>query len=290
MGFTGRKRSGKLINGTTMIVPGSDIGGMGAIRETNSNINKFKFGKTPAEPIVSNQPQIPFAPQPSPTPTPPPFSGDLILVFSNFDTVDLLLAGGVDSLPDWNSALVDSGTPYTSIAVDEGSFTVYLSGGSNITLKPNAFTGVVEGNLGLGEDLISIVDTGTIIESNGYTFNTCLILETVNLPTLTSVEISDFNTCYNLKTVQLPLVTSVGDYGFFGSFNTADSPMTLYLPLCTTFGPASFLQSDGLGGYVGTTEVDSPKVMNATFSTSVTMDPEITLLLAENSGIVATYV
>ncbi len=71
MGFTGRKRSGKLINGTTMIVPGSDIGGMGGIRETNANINKFKFGKSPNEPTVSNQPQIPFIPEPSPTPTIP---------------------------------------------------------------------------------------------------------------------------------------------------------------------------------------------------------------------------
>jgi hypothetical protein len=42
---------------------------MGAIKETNANINKFKFGKTPSEPTVSNQPQIPLIPPP-PTPTP----------------------------------------------------------------------------------------------------------------------------------------------------------------------------------------------------------------------------
>ena len=226
-----------------------------------------------------------------PEPTPPsPSSGDLTLVFSNFNTVDLLLAGGVDSLPDWNTALVDSGNPYTSIVVDEESFTVYLSGGSNIILTINAFTGIVEGNLGLGEDLISIVDTGTIIGSNGSTFNACYILETANLPALTNVADFDFYGCSQLKQTQLPLVTSVGQYGFFGAFNTADSPMTLNLPLCTSYGVISFLAPDGLGGYVGTTEVDSPKVMNATFSTSVQMDPEIILLLTENSGIIATYV
>ena len=228
---------------------------------------------------------LPSSPQPS-----PPSSSDLTLVFSNFDTVDALLAGGYDSLPDWNIAIVGAGNPYTSISVDEPNFTVYLSGGSNITLDPDAFNGIFEGGLGLGEDLISIVDTGTIVESNGNTFYQCSILETVILPALAEVLINDFYFCTKLKQVELPSVTSVGEYGFFGAFNTADSPMTLNMPLCTSYGASSFLQSDGLGGYIGTTEVDSPKVMNATFSNSVIANPEITLLLAENSGIVATYV
>jgi hypothetical protein len=228
---------------------------------------------------------------PSPSPEPQPSSsGDLTLVFSNFDTVDVLLAGGFDSLPDWNIAIVGAGNPYTSINVDEPNFTVYLSGGSNITLDPDAFNGIFEGGLGLGEDLISIVDTGTIIESNGNAFYQCSILETVILPALAEVLINDFYFCTKLRNVQLPSVTAVGEYAFFGAFNTADSPMTLNLPLCTSYGANAFLQSDGFGGYVGTTDVDSPKVMNATFSNSVIADPEITLLLAENSGIVPSYV
>ena len=228
------------------------------------------------------------------TPSPSPsFSGDLTLVFSTFDTVDALLAGGYDSLTDWNIAIVGAvgaGSLYTSITVDEPNFTVYLSGGSNITLDPNAFNGIFEGGLGLGEDLISIVDTGTIVESNGNTFSQCSILETVILPALTEVLINDFYFCAKLRNVQLPAVTAVGEYGFFGAFNTADSPITLSLPLCTSYGVSAFLQPDGFGGYVGTTDVDSPKVMNATFSTSVIADPEITLLLAENNGIAPTYV
>jgi hypothetical protein len=216
--------------------------------------------------------------------------GDLTLVFSSFDTVDVLLAGGFDSLPDWNIAIVGAGNPYTSISVDEPNFTIYLSGGSNITLDPDAFNGIFEGGLGLGEDLISIVDTGTIVESNGNTFYYCLVLETVILPALAEVLINDFYNCTKLKEVQLPSVTAVGEYGFYSAFNTADSPMTLNLPLCTSYGASAFLQSDGFEGYIGTTDVDSPKVMNATFSNSVIANPEITLLLAENSGIVPTYV
>jgi hypothetical protein len=216
--------------------------------------------------------------------------GDLTLVFSNFDTVDALLAGGYDSLPDWNIAIVGAGEPYTSISVDEPNFTIQLSGGSNITVAPDAFNGIFQGDLGLGEDLISIVDTGGIIDFAGGTFYSCLLLETVILPTLTAVRLNDFFFCGKLRNVQLPSVTSSGFMAFFGAFNTADSPITLNMPLCTTFEASSFLHSDGFGGYIGTTEVDSPKVMNATFSTSVIANPEITLLLAENSGIVPTYV
>jgi hypothetical protein len=216
--------------------------------------------------------------------------GDLTLVFSSFDTVDALLAGGFDSLPDWNAAIVGAGNPYTSISVDEPNFTVYLSGGSNITLAVDAFNGIFEGGLGLGEDLISITDTGAIKGTVGGSFYQCSILETVILPALGEVKLNDFYYCVKLKNVQLPLVAASGDNAFFGAFNTADSPITLNLPDCTTFGTSSFLHSDGFGGYIGTTEVDSPKVMNATFSNSVIANPEITLLLAENSGIVPAYV
>lgn len=228
---------------------------------------------------------------PLPSPTPPsPSSGDLTLVFSNFNTIDLFLPNGVDSLNDWNTQLVATGNPYTSISVDDVNYIIYLSGGSDIILKDNAFNGILENPYGFGEDLISIVDTGTIIDSNGNAFYSCYILETVILPALVDVHANDFNACTKLKQVQLPSATTADERAFFGAFNTADSPITLYLPLCTTFGASSFLQSDGFGGYVGTTDVYSPKTMNATFSTSVISDPEITLLLAENSGIIPTYV
>jgi hypothetical protein len=226
---------------------------------------------------------------PFPTSEPqPPASGDLTLVFSNFATVDLLLAGGFDSLPDWNIAIVGAGNPYTSISVDEPNYTIYLSGGSNITLKPNAFTGIVEGNLGLGEDLISIVDTGTIVESNGYTFNACYILETVNLPTLAEVIVGDFNGCTKLKQAQLPLVTSVGDNGFYGAFNTATSPITLYLPLCTSLGAAA------LNGPIA---INLPNTITATFpivmetnGTGGGVNDEIQQLTAYSTGAIIVYV
>ena len=215
-------------------------------------------------------------------------SGDLTLVFSNFETVDVLLAGGFDSLSDWNTALVDSGTPYTSISVDEGSSTIYLSGGSNITLKHSAFTGVIEGGSGLGEDLISIVDNGTIIDTISNTFYGCNNLEIVNLPVLTSVELFDFYNCVNLRTVQLPLVTTIGDYAFYSAFNAATLPITLYLPLCTSLGVAALS---------GPINIDTPNGLIATFPIVMQtngsgggVNDEIVQLTAYSDGAVINYV
>jgi hypothetical protein len=222
--------------------------------------------------------------------TPLPASGDLTLVFSNFDTVDLILAGGFDSLPDWNTALVDSGTPYTSIMVDELTFTVYLSGGSGITLTSNAFTGIVEAPTGLGDDLVSIVDTGGIIATTSNTFDNCSLLQTCILPAVTTLGDYDFLNCTLLSELLLPVVTEVGFQCFYGAFNTATSPIQLDLPSCTSFGTQAFTSDNGEETYAGTTEVDSPKVLTATFASTVIANPDVVLFIAQNTGVVAIYV
>jgi hypothetical protein len=220
---------------------------------------------------------------------PLPLSGDLTLVFSNFATVDLLLAGGFDSLPDWNTALVDSGTPYTSIIVDEPNFTVYLSGGSGITLTPHAFDGVVEGTSGLGDALVSIVDTGSIIAASGWAFYYCDLLQTCILPAVTTLGDSDFQGCTLLNELLLPVVTEVGFQCFYGAFNTAASPIQFDLPSCTSFGTQAFTSYDG-EYYSGTTDVDTPTVLTATFSNLVSANIDIVLFIAQNTGVVPVYV
>ena len=100
-------------------------------------------------------------------------SQDLTLVFSDFATVDLFLTNGVENLADWNTRLVQTGNPYTSISVDAATYTIYLGGGSNVVLKDNAFNGVLENPYGLGEDLLQIQDNGTITEVGDYSFYYC---------------------------------------------------------------------------------------------------------------------
>lgn len=80
MGFSRRKRTNRQINGSTMIVPGSDPNlSLGGFKDFNNNITKARFTGQPPQPEVE-QPKInPFGPlptpsasyvPPSPTPTP----------------------------------------------------------------------------------------------------------------------------------------------------------------------------------------------------------------------------
>jgi hypothetical protein len=226
---------------------------------------------------------------PFPTSEPqPPASGDLTLVFSSFATVDLFLPNGVDSLSDWNTQLVASGNPFTSINVDEINYTVYLGGGSNIVLKDHAFSGILENPYGFGYDLLQVQDNGTIIEVGAYTFNNALNLTIVEL--LGAITIGDyaFYGCTKLQYTYLPNVISVGIQGFINAFNTATSPITLYLPLCTSLG---------VGALNGPIVISLPDTITATFpivmqtnGTGGGVNDEIQQLTAYSNGAIIVYV
>ena len=225
---------------------------------------------------------------PLPSPTPSPSSGDLTLVFSSFNTIDLFLPDGVDSLNDWNTQLVATGNPYTSISVDAETYTIYLSGGSNIVLKDNAFNGILEDPNGLGEDLLQIQDNGTIVGVGNYTFYYCQNLTTVELLGATTISDYVFANCTKLQYTYLPNVTSVGIQGFIYAFNTATSPITLYLPLCTSLGAAA------LNGPIA---INLPNTITATFpivmetnGTGGGVNDEIQQLIAYSSGAIIVYV
>ena len=225
---------------------------------------------------------------PLPSPTPSPSSGDLTLVFSSFNTIDLFLPDGVDSLNDWNTQLVATGNPYTSISVDAETYTIYLSGGSNIVLKDNAFNGILENPYGFGYDLLQIQDAGTITEVGDYSFYYCQNLTLVELLGATVVGDYAFANCTKLQYTYLPNVTSVGIQGFIYAFNTATSPITLYLPLCTLLG---------VGALNGPIAINLPNTITATFpivmqtnGTGGGVNDEIQQLIAYSSGAIIVYV
>ena len=215
-------------------------------------------------------------------------SGDLTITFSDFATVDLFLTNGVENLADWNDRLVLTGNPYTSISVDEATYTIYLSGGSNVVLKDNAFNGILENPTGLGEDLLSIQDNGTIIEVGDYTFYYCQKLTLVELLGATTIGGFAFQNCIDLQYVYLPNVTSVGESGFIYAFNDATLPITLYLPLCTFLGAAAFN---------GPINIDTPNGLIATFPIVMQtngsgggVNDEIQQIIAYSDGAVINYV
>ena len=217
-----------------------------------------------------------------------PTSGDLTLVFSSFTTVDLLLTNGFDSLSDWNTALIQTGNPYTSISVDEANYTIYLSGGSNIVLKNYAFVGYIEAPNGLGHDLLQIQDNGTIIEVGYGAFQGCDNLTTVELLGATTIADNSFSADSKLQYVYLPNVTSVGASAFYSAFNAATLPITLYLPLCTSLGVAALS---------GPINIDTPNGLIATFPIVMQtngggggVNDEIVQLTAYSDGAVINYV
>ena len=215
-------------------------------------------------------------------------SQDLTLVFSDFATVDLFLTNGVENLADWNDRLVLTGNPYTSISVDEATYTIYLGGGSNIVLKDDAFNGYLENPTGLGFDLLSIQDNGTITEVGVEAFIACYNLNTVELLGATTIGDYAFANCTGLQYVYLPNVTSIGVQGFIYAFNLATLPITLYLPLCTFLGAAAFN---------GPINIDTPNGLIATFPIVMQtngsgggVNDEIQQIIAYSDGAVINYV
>jgi hypothetical protein len=215
-------------------------------------------------------------------------SGDLTITFSDFATVDLFLTNGVENLADWNDRLVLTGNPYTSISVDEATYTIYLGGGSNVVLKDDAFNGYLENPTGLGLDLLSIQDNGTIIQVGAEAFIACLNLTTVELLGATIIGNDVFSYCMGLQYVYLPNVTSVGTNAFFAAFNSATLPITLYLPLCTSLGNGALqgpINIDTANGLIAT----FPIVMQTNGSGGGVND-EIQQLTAYSDGAVIVYV
>jgi len=215
-------------------------------------------------------------------------SQDLTLVFSDFATVDLFLTNGVENLADWNDRLVLTGNPYTSISVDEATYTIYLGGGSNVVLKDNAFNGYLENPTGLGLDLLQIQDNGTITEVGLQSFIACYNLNTVELLGATTIGDYAFANCTGLQYVYLPNVTSIGVQGFIYAFNLATLPITLYLPLCTFLGAAAFN---------GPINIDTPNGLIATFPIVMQtngsgggVNDEIQQITAYSDGAVINYV
>jgi hypothetical protein len=215
-------------------------------------------------------------------------SGDLTITFSDFATVDLFLTNGVENLADWNDRLVLTGNPYTSISVDEATYTIYLGGGSNVVLKDDAFNGYLENPTGLGLDLLSIQDNGTIVQVGAEAFIACLNLTTVELLGATIIGNDVFSYCMGLQYVYLPNVASVGTNAFFAAFNSATLPITLYLPLCTSLGNGALqgpINIDTANGLIAT----FPIVMQTNGSGGGVND-EIQQLTAYSDGAVIVYV
>lgn len=169
------------------------------------------------------------------------------------------------SLSDWNTFfdLPNYGNPFTDIIVIGNS--VYLIGGSNITIKAGLFSDGVYPNFESPQELngflINIEDRADCvvrIEEYAFAYSFGSLLTTVILPALTyieqyafffnqslinlqtsnviTVENYAFFYCSSIVNINLPLLTSVGDYGF----SQTRSVVTYYFPSLITAGEGAF--------------------------------------------------
>lgn len=168
--------------------------------------------------------------------------GDLLYLMANntvtINGVGALILGWDDianvpvadstSVSDWNTLfdLPLNGTPFTSVTV--AGNTVYLYGGSGITLKELLFD--------LSDEqyhLITFVDNADCIITGGNeAFYDCQNITLIYLPALTTAGTYFIETNYSLTTLYAPLLVSCGE----GFLFQATSLTTLDISSCTDLG------------------------------------------------------
>jgi uncharacterized protein (TIGR02145 family) len=198
-----------------------------------------------------------------------------------------------DSVSDWNTFFGFDTDPTLYTTVFSSVFvvgdSVYLMGGSGITLKDWLFT---------RSPLISIVDTGLVIAAAESTFNGLINITTVDLPYLISAGDDCFSGC-NTINYNLPLMESAGNDCFNGNtytpifdfpslvtigdgcFNDCLAATTFDLPVCIDLGTthldnAVFLRIDS-----NTITLTVPAVLMT--CNGGAPDGDITYLIANNT-------
>lgn len=179
----------------------------------------------------------------------------LILAFPTIGDANALV-GDATNVNDWNTFfdLPTLGNPFTSLAINGAE--ISLIGGSVITLKQTLFNAT---------NILSVDDQAScVILGNNYAFSGCSQLTYVNFPVMTSTNDNTvggcFGSCIALNTLILPSLTSVGSGGYTfsgctsitsfsfplltnvtnGCFDGCTSVTSFNLPLITSVGNFSF--------------------------------------------------
>jgi len=206
----------------------------------------------------------------------------LIITFDDILHADLVINGISSSVTDWNTFfnLPLSGNPFSSVFILENS--VYLFGGSEITLRESLF----DNQYGYGSYLISFIDNANCIVAAGYdafgadNYNGCSGLTSVSLPACTTlIECCTFYNASSLISVNLPsLITCSGSY----NFTNCTSLTLINIPSCVHLGSDvghDFIFDGISGNYIELT-VSS---LLMTCNTSGTPDEDIQILQNNNT-------
>jgi surface protein len=140
-----------------------------------------------------------------------------------------IMVGDPSNVSDWNSffTLPGYGNPFTGVTIVQND--VYLSGGSDITIRGTAFK--------YNSNVTSFVDrSNCVVSCSDFCFQDCFSVKTFDLPGLVSVGWGSFQYCTSVKTFNLPNLVTIGD----GSFQVCSSVKEFNLPNVLNTGGAPF--------------------------------------------------
>lgn len=142
----------------------------------------------------------------------------LTMTFTDFSQLPTGGISDVNDLSQWNAAFSSN---YTSINVDSINFIVTLSGGSGVVL--DGFASM--------PNLVSVVDTGSVIDVTNSAFKTSSI-NYANFSDALNIGANAFESCDLFANGSFAKALTVGDFAF--AYN--DSAESYYLPSCTNLG------------------------------------------------------
>ena len=202
--------------------------------------------------------------------TPPPPTGNLTLTFSDFSKLPTGVTDETD-LVEWNTTFSSN---YTSVSVV--GFVVTLVGGSGVTIP----SGTIDN---CSTNLLSVVDTGSVVEIGDNAFKDCSALSMIEFQQATVIGDYAFSNCIAATDILFPQATTISPY----AFGACTSATIIDLSSCTDLGGTVI--DDGV--FVGTL---SANIITLTIPTSLMTcdggnpDGDIDYLQANNTVTIVT--
>ena len=164
--------------------------------------------------------------------------------------------------------------------IPTGTLTIDSNGTHNVREYESVEVNVESSGGSSGEDLLTAMENGTLTSYSNSDlrtlrsgqFQSCLSLESVDLPNCTQISKEAFYGCTKLKNVNIPNVTSISD----AAFRDCSALTTVNIPNVTSISDAAFRDCDKLKS------IDLPNVKSISNNTFHSCDGLTDIYLGVN--------